>query len=63
MDDLPQYVTLVGSGFFQWEETVCYYGSQSTSDVIFVNTTHLQCKVRRLTLHLLNIVYREILLN
>jgi len=45
MDDLPQYVTLVGSGFFQWEETVCYYGSQSTSDIIFVNTTHLQCKI------------------
>ena len=44
--DLPQYVTLNGSGFFDWRETVCYFGSQEARDVIYNNETHLQCKVR-----------------
>ncbi|CAH3198223.1 unnamed protein product, partial [Porites evermanni] len=26
LDELPRYVTLEGSGFFDWEETVCYFG-------------------------------------
>lgn len=43
--DLPQYVILNGSGFFDWKETVCYFGSQETRDVVYVNETHLQCKV------------------
>lgn len=43
--DLPQYVILNGSGFFDWKETVCYFGSQETRDVLYVNETHLQCKV------------------
>lgn len=47
MEDLPQYVTLVGSGFFDWRETVCYFGSQESSDVNFINDTHLECKVKR----------------
>ncbi|XP_078356225.1 uncharacterized protein LOC144641040, partial [Oculina patagonica] len=42
--DLPQYVTLNGSGLFNWTETVCYFGSQETRDVVYVNETHLQCK-------------------
>ena len=45
LDELAQYVTLVGSGFFDWEETVCYYGSQETSDVVYVNASHMRCKV------------------
>ena len=45
--DLPQNVTLRGSGFFDWKETVCYFGSQETRDVIYINETHLQCKVSR----------------
>ncbi|XP_020629941.1 uncharacterized protein LOC110067014 [Orbicella faveolata] len=45
MEDLPQYVTLVGSGFFDWKETVCYFGSQESSVVNFINDTHLECKV------------------
>lgn len=44
-DDLPQYVTLVGSGFFDWVETVCHFGSQEIDNVVFVNETHLQCMV------------------
>lgn len=43
--DLPQYVTLNGTGFFDWKETVCYIGSQETRDVVYNNETHLQCKV------------------
>lgn len=46
-EDLPQYVTLNGSGFFDWKETVCYFGPQETSDVNFINDTHLECKVSR----------------
>ena len=46
-DDLPQYVTLSGSGFFDWKETVCYFGPRETRDVIYINETHLQCKVSR----------------
>ena len=46
MEDLPQYVTLVGSGFFDWKETVCYFGSQESSVVNFINDTHLECKVK-----------------
>ena len=45
-EDLPQYVTLNGSGFFDWKETVCYFGSQESSAVIFINDTHLECKVK-----------------
>lgn len=44
--DLPRYVTLNGSGFFDWKETVCYFGSQESSDVIYVDETRLRCKVR-----------------
>ena len=44
--DLPQYVTLNGSGFFDWKETVCYFGSRETRDVLYINETHLGCKVR-----------------
>ena len=44
-DDLPQYVTLVGSGFIDWVETVCHFGSQEIDNVVFVNETHLQCMV------------------
>ena len=44
-EDLPQHVTLNGSGFFDWKETVCYFGSQKTRDVIYINETHLQCEV------------------
>lgn len=44
-DDLPQHVTLNGSGFFDWKETVCYFDSQKTRDVIYINETHLQCRV------------------
>lgn len=47
MEDLPQYVTLVGIGFFDWRETVCYFGSQESSDINFINDTHLECKVKR----------------
>ena len=43
--DLPQDVTLNGSGFFDWKETVCYLGSQKTEDVTYINETHLECKV------------------
>jgi len=43
--DPPEYVTLNGSGFFDWKETVCYFGSQETRDVIYNNETHLECKV------------------
>ena len=46
MEDLPQYVTLVGSGFFDWKDTVCYFGSQESSDVNYINDTHLECKVK-----------------
>ena len=45
LDELPRYVTLEGSGFFDWEETVCYFGPQMTTDVVFVDTSHLKCKV------------------
>lgn len=45
MEDLPRYVTLAGSGFFDWKETVCYFGSQESSDVNFINDTQLECKV------------------
>lgn len=45
--DPPEYVTLNGSGFFDWKETVCYFGSQETRDVIYINETHLKCKVSR----------------
>ena len=45
--DPPEYVTLNGSGFFDWEETVCYFGSQETMDIIYINETHLKCKVSR----------------
>ena len=45
LDDLPRYVTLEGSGFFDWEETVCYFGPQMTTDVVFVDTSRLKCKV------------------
>lgn len=47
IDELPRNVTLVGSGFFDWEfaETVCYFGSQSTRDVVFVNASAIMCKV------------------
>ena len=46
MEDLPQYVTLVGSGYFDWRETVCYFGSQESTNVNFINDTHLECKVK-----------------
>lgn len=47
LDDLPSYVTLTGSGFFDWagSETICFIGSQSTMDVMYVNSTNLKCKV------------------
>ena len=45
LDELPRYVTLEGSGFFDWEETVCYFGPQMTTDVVFVDTSRLKCKV------------------
>lgn len=45
IEDLPQYVTLVGSDFFNWTETVCYFGSQESNEVIFINDTHLECIV------------------
>lgn len=44
-EDLPLNVTLNGRGFFNWKETRCYFGSLESSDVIFVNETHIQCKV------------------
>lgn len=44
-DDLPDYVTLIGDGFFDWKETVCYFDSHESKDLIFVNETHLKCKV------------------
>ena len=46
-EDLSRYVTLVGSGFFDWKETVCYFNSRESRDVIYVNETHLKCKVSR----------------
>ena len=45
LDELPRYVTLEGSGFFDWEETVCYFGPHVTTHVVFVDSSHLQCKV------------------
>lgn len=44
-DDLPEYVTLVGNGFFDWKETVCYFNSSESKEIIFLNETHLKCKV------------------
>ena len=45
LGDLPKHVTLNGSGFFDWKETVCYFGSQKNRDVTYINETHLQCEV------------------
>ena len=45
LDELPLDATLEGSGFFDWEETLCYFGPQVTTDVIFVDTSRLKCKV------------------
>ena len=47
LDDLPSYVILMGSGFFDWagSETICFIGSQGTMDVMYVNSTNLKCKV------------------
>ena len=45
IEDLPQNVTLAGSGFFDWIATVCYFGSQESNEVIFINDTHLKCTV------------------
>lgn len=44
-DDLPENVILVGNGFFDWKETVCYFNSSESKDIIFLNETHLKCKV------------------
>ncbi|KAK2568306.1 Polycystin-1 [Acropora cervicornis] len=47
LDDLPSYVILTGSGFFDWagSETICFIGSQGTMDVMYVNSTNLKCKL------------------
>ena len=45
LDDLPIFVILVGTGFFDWTETVCYFGSQDSHQVNFVNDTVLRCRV------------------
>ena len=45
LDDLPKFVTLVGTGFFDWTETVCYFSSQASHQVTFISDTELRCRV------------------
>lgn len=46
-DDLPRLVTVIGTGFFNHSKAKirCYYGHKESTEVIFINETHLQCKV------------------
>ncbi|KAJ7370597.1 hypothetical protein OS493_031333 [Desmophyllum pertusum] len=46
-DDLPRLVTVIGTGFFNHSKAKirCYYGHKESTEVIFINDTHLQCKL------------------
>ncbi|XP_068706586.1 uncharacterized protein [Montipora foliosa] len=47
IDALPRYVTLAGSGFFDWagRETVCFIGHHRITDVMYVDANNLKCKI------------------